>query len=131
VLLISPPQSIKSLKFLSLPHIIRGYLCGVDTQIVKIRCPGAEIKAKKPFTNTEIYFATLYINFHKILGKRKKTFNILLFKNILIFSHILFTLYTNFKPVTTTSFSQNPWKKKENIQHFILARLIFSHILSI
>ena len=44
VLLISRQEVIGFLKFLRLPHINRGYLCGVDPRFVKIWCPGAEIQ---------------------------------------------------------------------------------------
>ena len=49
VLLISQLLYIGSLKFLSLPHIIRGILCGVGTRILKIWCIEAEIWPKQKF----------------------------------------------------------------------------------
>ena len=57
VLLISQLLYIESLKFLYLPHIIRGVLCGVDTGILKIRCKEAEIWAKQKF-KYQVYLST-------------------------------------------------------------------------
>ena len=57
VLLISQLLYIESLKFLYLPHIIRGVLCGVDTGILKIRCKEAEIWAKQKF-KCQVYLST-------------------------------------------------------------------------
>ena len=49
VLLISPLLNIGFLKFLCLPHTIRGIFCGVGTRILKIWCIEAEIWAKQKF----------------------------------------------------------------------------------
>ena len=56
-MLISQLLYIESLKFLYLPHIIRGVLCGVDTGILKIRCKEAEIWAKQKF-KCQVYLST-------------------------------------------------------------------------
>ena len=69
VLLISQLLYIESLKFLYLPHIIRGVLCGVDTGILKIRCKEAEIWAKQNFkcqVNLSTPFSLFESSFLKI-----------------------------------------------------------------
>ena len=57
VSLISQLLSIRSLKFLCLPHMIYPQLCGVDTRILKILLLKAEIWTKQKF-KTNVFICT-------------------------------------------------------------------------